>query len=476
MLDKFPADIILIIFQYLGIQSLAALAASCQDLYGLVEEYGWKSYAQRQALPHPSLFPALQSGRWTMRDLVKNEVLAGHSWNKRKYITRPLGPAWPTKYHPILAINDSYLAVGAGNAVFLYRFTPPFNGRGQSPGVVFDNMITFPRDARKDISGLFFEEDGQTLLVSFVHGALGRVAIPKRRSGSRQRHTAVKSSAIFYIREHGPPIRSLSVCRNTALTMSSLGIASLYALNSGYSSLLSETSSESVFTNPGWSGYLSIESGSGYAILGTSSRTPLVKHSILQSELSSEPDTILSPGLEDNAFPLTSVYAISGATKSYPSMLSSDQIVVSGWYHGSVTVHDLRTPPSYPENSGDLPSLRPVLKMEDPIKPTAVYSVSTAGPRIISGSAQHSVLQLFDVRASKSGWSIYLPQGRSASSPVYCCILESSRAWAATESHALVVDFGTVHERTYPPVGEREMDGKRRFGWHAPSYEHGMFR
>jgi len=411
-----------------------------------------------------------------MRDLVRSQVLADRAWDARKYITRPLGPSWSTKYHPVLAINDSYLAVGAGNTVFLYRFTPPANIHDSSPGVVFENMATFPRDPKKDISGLAFEENGRSLLISFVHGDLGRISIPKGRAGLRKRGVVIKPPSISYIRQGGPPIRSLSTSNFMALTMSSLGVASLYSLSS--SSLESETDGEGTFTNPGWSGYLSLKTSSGYAILGTSSHTPLAKHSIYESHLSSTPDVTLSPWLEDNRQTVTSVYSITGAdlNKSYSSISSSDQLVVAGWYHGSVTLHDLRCP-SFHQNSIDiLPSLRPVLKMEDPIKLSAIYSVSSAGPHVVAGAAQHSVLHLFDVRSPKAGWSVYLPQGRSNSSPVYSTILESSRVWAATESHALAVDFGTVNERTYPPVGEKELNGKRPIGWHAPCYEHRMFR
>lgn len=415
-------------------------------------------------LPHPSLMQALKSTRWTARDLVRNQVLAERSRKNRRYISRPLGPSWPIKYHPILAINDAYLAVGAGNSLFLYRFTAPTN-TCESPGVVFDNIVVFPKDARKDISGIAFDEEGRSIILSFVHGALGRIVMPRRRPGVRGKSVVIKSPPIYYIREFGPPIRSLSVSNNMALTMSSIGVASLYSLSS-VEGLLSETSGGNTFINPGWSGYLSLQSGTGHAVLGTSSHTPLVVHSIMESQLSPTPERVLSPWAADNQSSISSsVYSITGATKTFPHPSCSDQLVIAGWYHGAVTVHDLRCPAGHP-----------VLTMEDPIISSAIYSVSSAGSHIAAGLAQHSVVSLFDVRSPKSGWSIYLPQGRSASSPVYSCLSESTRIWAATESHAMVVDFGSVQPKTYPPVGERGMDGKRQLGWHSRWYEHGMFR
>lgn len=445
-----------------------------------MEEFGWRAYAISNPVPSPSLIPALRSSRWLTRDLLRYQTLAENAWRRRKFVARPLGPEWSSKLHPILSISPSRLVVAAGNTLFLYRFNPPTKHHSEAPGITFERMVTFPRDARKDFSGVSFIPDGsedRTLVVSFANGALGRVQVPRTSQSSRRGDFSVQAPIPTYIREDGRPIRSMSTVESTVLTMDSVGIASLYSLSDPSPNLVSTVNVGMRSPATGWSTHLELQSSSGYAVLGTSSHTPLVVHPITGSGLFPSPQAILLPSKKGSPWitPL-SVYSICGATQTFPWTSPSNQIVIAGWYHGIITLHDLRCC-THDGSSGEGPTLDPALTLRDPMMLSPIYSVSNVGARIVAGSAQHSLIHLYDIRSPKLGFSIYLPEpqrGRSASSPVYSCLLEGTRLWAATESRAFVVDFGDgITERTFPAL--RERGPTRGVGWRAPLYEHDMF-
>ncbi|KAF8532020.1 hypothetical protein JB92DRAFT_2824749 [Gautieria morchelliformis] len=175
----------------------------------------------------------------------------------------------------------------------------------------------------------------------------------------------------------------------------------------------------------------------GNLVFGTSSATPLVACGVTESGIRKElsevrvekmgrspcPQAMLAlSGKPSTTAIRRAVYSITGtAPRAFPWASSSDQITI-----------------------------------KDPLTQSPVYSLSSAGAHIAAGSARSSVVNLYDDRSPKTGWSIYVPQeyGRLTSSPVYSCLLESTRLWAATESRPFVVDFGEVHERTFPHVTE----------------------
>ena len=55
------------------------------------------------------------------------------------------------------------------------------------------------------------------------------------------------------------------------------------------------------------------------------------------------------------------------------------------------------------------------------------------------GGARHGTVAMFDVRAPKSGWSCFSPEGRG--SPVYKLVGEGGRLWGVTEKRAFVLAF-----------------------------------
>ena len=445
-----------------------------------VEDSGWKLYAIERPLPSNSLIPALKCHRWSMQDLVRQQKLAHNSWKRRQFVARPLGPEWSSKLHPVIATSATRLVVAAGNALFCYKFMPPTSRHSEAPHVVFERVITFPLDARRDISSVAFEpdSDGQGILLSFIHGALGRISLPQ---SSNRKRISVRAPDLSSFQTKGHAIRSMSVVDNKVLTIDSLGFASIYSLTDPARSILSSIAVGGSLPSTGWSTHLSLHSNSGFAVFGTSSSTPLVTHGITESGINPHRQAILTlAGKSSTARTRRAVYSITGTTpRTFPWASSSDQIVISGWFHGIISLHDLRCP-THDDPLGRGPTLSPVLTMQDHLTLSPIYSLSSAGAHIAAGSARNSLVHLYDVRSPRMGWSIYLPQGQghSTSSPVYSCLLEGTRLWAATESRPFVIDFGEVHERTFPPVAGRSVakgSTARSLGWHAPICEHSIF-
>ncbi|KAF8529402.1 hypothetical protein JB92DRAFT_711328 [Gautieria morchelliformis] len=49
--------------------------------------------------------------------------------------------------------------------LYCYKFTPPTSRHSEAPRVIFEYVVTFPKDARRDISGFAFERDGQGVIL-----------------------------------------------------------------------------------------------------------------------------------------------------------------------------------------------------------------------------------------------------------------------------------------------------------------------
>ncbi|KAJ7147086.1 hypothetical protein C8R43DRAFT_1237390 [Mycena crocata] len=187
---------------------------------------------------------------------------------------------------------------------------------------------------------------------------------------------------------------------------------------------------------------------SPYAVFGTSSATPLTVHSIANDRMVGLPSAVLEA---EN--PGSAVYGIS---QGPPSSLwgSSHQVVVSGWYNGTVSIHDLRSASrSFSTDDAQLPApLRPVLTLVNSWSVEPIYSVSCgggSGSHIAAGSARHSLVSLWDIRFPAGGFSAHAPLNDP--SPVYGVILESSRLFGVTQSRPFVFDFGPgIRSKTYP--------------------------
>ena len=149
----------------------------------------------------------------------------------------------------------------------------------------------------------------------------------------------------------------------------------------------------------------------------------------------------------------------------------ASELLLAGWYSGSVTLHDLRIRSSI------------VLSYEDPIDPSSpIYSLcSFANDRFVAGGGRHSCIKIFDLRMSGSypyaageiegqkaqtnqdlgypsfeDYSVFLrrPGRRNLTSPVYSLAKASeysSNFYAGLENHVMQLDLYSMSETNARP-------------------------
>ncbi|KAF7365076.1 F-box domain-containing protein [Mycena venus] len=438
---RLPTDIlILILHQLLLVEDLSALSKTSRFFYALVNEFGWAGYQRNN--PRPSMCLAKSRAAWTAKDSVKYDVLADKFWSQFEFIARPLAPPWTGKEQPILAINPSRLVVAAGTSIYSYTFG--ISSKDEAPPIVLEGScsLTAHRDRRSYITALTFIPDGgldQTLCVGFQDGTFERILLAGR--SKRQANAAtlrVHRSAVQPL--HLPNkdlLESLSSSRNMLLSLSASGRATLADIDTPPSP--SSSSSVDLGTRS-WVSHLVMQSTSPYAAFGTSSATPLTIHSITNDRLTPLPSAIL--GQAESVRMGSAVY---GICQGPPSSLwgSSPEVVVSGWYNGTVSIHDLRSSSRGCASDSSSPApLRPVLTLVNSWSVEPIYSVSSGGgggSYIAAGWARHSLVSLWDVRSPAGGFSVHAPGNDP--SPVYSLILESSRLFGVTQTRPFVLDF-----------------------------------
>ena len=408
---------------------------------------------------------------WSPFAQVKYHTLSDRSWEKQRFVARPLSRPWRGKLQPLLAINESRLFVAAGHTLYSYMFISSDHD-GTSPGISFEASYDLGlQDAlRNDVTSLACAPDSgsdSTLFVGFEDGEIQRVTIPPCNPG--ELGVPVDSSFRTHFHYHGGElIEALAMSGDTLLSMSTNGNAGLL----DFSCAASPAPHMINLDTRAWSALLCTSSSTPFAAFGTSSDTPLTVHSITQSAISPTPSVILRASQHqcDSDFDRPSaVYGIASAPPASP-WGASDQIIVSGWFDGLVRVHDMRA------------SHAPTLTFADPWSFEPVYAVACGGgggAHIAAGSARHSVVAFWDVRVASRGWSVHAP-GNDVS-PVYSIILESSRLFGATQSRPFVYDFGpAVRPETYPSLPPTQgNDGLKykkkgwdRIGFYVTKYDH----
>ena len=408
-----------------------------------VDDYGWSGYLQANPRPSHSLTNTRAS--WSLRTCAYYDARTDVAWTYPKFIARPLSDPWNEKLLPALAINPSRLVVAAGGTIYSYKFTVAPREQESPPVTVEGHCRPSPLSShRHDITAITFVDDNDldhTLYIGYQDGSLERATIIEP---SRNRKSP------FLLDRHKvdlPPgylVRSLSSSGNCLLSLTASGQATLSSTD------LALVSSSSIQLNIcSWTSHLCLNAPCPYAAFGMSSAAPLTVHAISQDGLRAQPTAILQPK-KPTAF--NAVYGLAQAPTSSP-WGSSPQILVSGWFDGSVRCFDLRssTRSSVTDQatSGCAP-LRPALSLSDPLSDETIYSVSCGGgfsSHIAAGAAHHGVVSFWDVRALKKGWSVHAPGNDP--SPVYSIKLESSRLFGVTQSRPFVYDFvrpsGTHH-------------------------------
>ncbi|KAJ7781814.1 hypothetical protein DFH07DRAFT_909605 [Mycena maculata] len=465
-----PTDIlILILHQLLLVKDLAALSRTSRFLHVLVNEFGWAKW-QRQN-PRPSMSLSKSRMTWSPMARTKHDILTDRSWAQSEFIARPLSGPWPAKEQPTMATNSSRLVVAAGTTIYSYTFGRSTDG--DAPPIVPEGSCSLAtrRDRSSYITALTFIPDAgldQTLCVGFQDGTFERIAltgVSKRHASTtlRVRRAARQS---LNLEKDLDSCESLTCSRNSLLSLSASGRATIAGVETP-----TPFSSTIDLQVRSWSSHLCMESSSPYAAFGTSSATPLTMHSITSDRLAPVPSAVLQQTESGNSG--SAVYGISRGPPSSP-WGSSPQILVSGWYNGMVSIHDLRSSylSSAPRGPHSLAPLRPVLNLSNSWSVEPIYSVSCgggAGSHVAAGSARHSLLSLWDVRFPVRGFSVHAPLNDQ--SPVYAVILESSRLFGVTQSRPFVLDFGPgITKNTHPYLGPDK--GLDAFGYYVTKYTH----
>ncbi|KAK7681579.1 hypothetical protein QCA50_015312 [Cerrena zonata] len=444
-----PDDVIILVMYFLEVWDLASLACTCKNFHYLVEEYGWSICLRLNPRMSHSLQKSLKL--WSTKEQLRYHTITDNHWHCEEFIARPFPVQWTTKFQPTLVINSTRLLLAAGNTIYSYIFASS-HSPNHAPRVHLEctyltsNMV----HPQLDITSLVCVPDGgmdRTVYVGYASGVLERLVLPPPNDGhdpSIPIQVIVEKSYDFHTNDL---IENISISSSHLLSLSASGNVVYLPLEH------SQTPPQLLQLNSRcWSSYLSTRSSSPYAAFCSSSMGPLAIHEVSSSGLSHDPSAFLQSC--SGGFKYSAVYAIDGAPIGSP-WGSSDQILISGWYDGFINVHDLRTP-SRTDHSDPLqkPAHDPVLSLADPWSFEPIYSISSgggSGSYVVAGSARHSVVAFFDVRAPTKGWSVHAPGNDS--SPVYSVIVDGPRVFGATQSRGFVFDFGPgVQEDTYPPV------------------------
>lgn len=443
-----------------------------------MDHYGWSGYLQ--ANPRPSYSLAKTRALCSPRACAYYDARTDIAWTRRKFIARPLSDPWNEKVLPVLAINPSRLAVAAGDTIYSYTF-PTSRREQESPPIIREGQCKLSPRARRDITAMTFAADDNldhTLYIGHQDGSLERATIiePSTHRFSIDHHTVGQCSDL---------VRSLSSSRNCLLSLTASGHATLSLTDRGLTPLSSiELNTRS------WTSYLCLNAPSPYAAFGTSSTTPLTVHAISEDGLRARPTAVLQPKSKlPNAS--SAVYGIAQAPPCSP-WGSSPQIIVSGWFDGLIRCFDLRSSlrsSDVGQSSSGCAPLKPVLNLFDPFSDETIYSVSCGGgfsSHIAAGTARHSVVSFWDIRALKKSWSVHAPGNDP--SPIYSIVLESSRLFGVTQSRPFVYDFVRDFDRiifathdnsqmqgpgvttsTYPRL---RMENRNNPGFYVTTYAH----
>ncbi|KAJ3502422.1 hypothetical protein NMY22_g18588 [Coprinellus aureogranulatus] len=435
-----PTEILIQILFHLDPQELSALAQCGRMLHDLVYEFGWLQYL----LSNPR--PLRIQPRRVSKALV----------DKVKFTARPLSRTWRAKEQATLAISPSRLIVAAGT--FLHSYS--FHHASGKPSMRWEGSVNLNEThvrGRNIVSIAFIGDGGldNTLLVAYQEHLVERITLVAPTPDGETPLSFTRTPLPVFPK--GDYIESFSTCSGHLLSLSSNGVARLAhqsILFNGEDNIPKSFWISSIdLAERSWKSHLSLTPSTPFAALGSTSKTPLTIHNILpDSGLSTLPSVI--PHTEKSTDPdnlsSSAVYGITQAPLSSP-WGSSPQILASGWFDGRARIYDLRCASHSPKpsctnpkfTSTGTPLLTPVLVMADRWSTEPVYALSSgggSGAHLAAGTARHSVVSFWDVRAPRDGWSVHAPGNDR--SPVFDVHLESSRLFGVTDLRGFVYDFG----------------------------------
>ncbi|KAG6377075.1 hypothetical protein JVT61DRAFT_1126 [Boletus reticuloceps] len=452
-------DVLMLIIEHLDIDDLLRLASTCRLFHLLVHNFGWSIFLRNNQ--RHSLTLQLSRSRWSPLAQVRYNHLADRAWSRANFIARPLSDPWRGCLQPAIALSIPTLLVAAGRV--LYSCAVRDTSDVSPSRIVSDHSYSFNPGhgtIQPDITSIAFSLDtsqDRTVFLGFGDGSVEKVCLPPYHESHNRQHMDIERTPQTVLQYHGPNVvQSISCSSRILLSLSQWGLVFLTNL---VSDSLSSTSVN--LGTRSWTSHLCMSSSSPYA---SQKNRP------------------------------SAVYGIACAPPSSP-LGPSEQIIVSGWYDGSIRIYDLRVshhsqhlPTLGSASSSSPPALLPVLTLRDPWSPEPIYAVSCGGGNasfVAAGTARHSVVAFWDVRQPSQGWSVHAPGNDS--SPVYSVVLESSRLFGATQSRPFVYDFGPgVTRDTYPPITPTgsNVAGRRRItedrlrlerngiGYHVAKYSH----
>lgn len=416
------------------------------------------------------------------RERARHAYLTNLRWASKGFTSWVLNTQWRSRYHSVLALSNTTLAVAAGSTIYTYLFS--------QKGVQEDLAIQVHRDSlpATDITGLAFLPNigaMRQMLITDMSGCVMRIRPDVGTTSSSEARPRLtgrwygKSTYASQTARYDHPreaIKALSTSGSMALTISTTGLLSFFNASTPWVRPSTYHSQKT-----GWACHLQLEASTPFAATGLQSGASVIP--IRESGFDSTTQPLARLGGSKGPCP---VYAISPFLPG-----ASPDIIATGWYDGKVRVHDLRLPstssastsaPSSPSLLSGPPLLKPVLTLSDPWRSfDAIYSLSARGVPsssgnhshhyITAGSAQHSVVAIWDVRSPPVGWSVYAPGGDR--SPVYALVTEGSRVWGTTQSRAFMLDFSWGNapgDRRWPRVEGVERGSNEAFA--AATYSH----
>lgn len=440
----------------------------------------WTIYTQNHARPTKTLLQSMAN--WTPIQIAWYNHITDRRWETREaeIVLVSLGPGHRGRHGPPFApwANDvprPVMAVGANRAVMIsssdvnvFSILPVRGGtnvtvsdRVRLEGISRLEVASGPPEPGAwDVTRAVFAEDGNLNQTLCLGTSNGRVLRAKVGHGSGK-GIKIQESARYDQPEEAENVTGLATEGDTLAAISNLsgstrtlatGIVSLFSIRAPWKPperLLLPGRLECV--------QLALDASTPFVAIGARRQppsnssswarlsgaripkterfrpsSPLAVHPITSSGLSPSAISHLSPQTHKESV-TNAPYALCRPSPCSP-FGSSPNIVVSGWFDGSVNVHDLR-----------LKKATPTLSFLDRWVDDRVYSVGMGGGQgayVMAGMGTNASLQVYDARRGGRGFGVYCPCSDVVDhKTVYSLHVEGSRVWGVTDRF-FMFDFG----------------------------------
>lgn len=441
---------------------LARFSRCSTSAYKLVHAHGWPAYARQHLYISSTTHPArLGRPSLTWADKVRIATSIDSSWSRMSEIHSETFHLFSGRTLPVLALQEdsARLWIAGGSTLSTFRFSGhggqpveesflrPSHYRNDRSSSQYTYWIG--RSPTDDVTAIAPCEGTGEVFVSHVSGLLQKCKIDYGATSRVNQRPTIKSIGRYSHPRR--PIQALSASPSGLLACATSfqgGAISLYKSASPWL----EPRAWKLKTKP-WSLMLEPHTDRPrWLAVGHSGSQPLSLYNLREDGLPTAADTDSPMQLGGNESS-TAVYAFSGLSSASPIGRPSD-VLISGWYDGTVRLHDLRCK-----------STQPILTFVDPFANDPVYSVANGGGggyTIAAGIARYGLVRLWDVRNARSaaaaaaagvaqkggpeedgldrsGHSLYGP-GKD-NSPVYGLQMEHDRLFGITDRRGWMLEF-----------------------------------